>query len=111
MVKQPNNALMRKYTREGLSLLALHHMEMGELADSSAEALEELVELQRKRSALRAAGIVFDQEREKKLKQQAAEVQEKLISYCKFIGWEIIIRIIYSIYNYKTSGAFCVKIY
>lgn len=86
MVNQPNNALMRKYTHLGVSLLLWHHTEIGEIAGSSAKALEELIDLQRNKSALRAAGIVCDPEREKKLKQQAAEVQEKLIPYCKFTG-------------------------
>jgi hypothetical protein len=84
MVNQPNNALFRKYTRLGVSLVNLHHAEIGEKEASYQKAVEELIDFRRNESALRAEGIVSDPEHEKKLQQRVTELETKLTHYCKF---------------------------
>jgi hypothetical protein len=84
MVNQPNIALFRKYTRLGVSLLLQRHAEIGEMEVSHQKALEDLIDFRRNESALRAEGIVSDPEHEKKLQQRVAELETKLIQFCKF---------------------------
>lgn len=80
MVKQPNIALMRKYTRLGLSLIVWYQTKIGDKEPIYLSALEKLIKLHGNRSALQDAEDDINE-----LHQTVAELEEMLPPFCKFI--------------------------